>query len=328
MPEQISVGWGAPGSRKTFFWLDLALRLAADMEVFGRRVEPGFVVYVAAEAGKGIFNRIAAWKIEHGYIGRELPFAVVPHSVDLCHAEVGETQALITKIKRAADGRQNALNVIDTVNRALAGGSDSSPDDMGAFVNSLDRMRDELACPVAGVHHPGKNVALGSRGHSLLPAAVDTEIEFTKDDGAKTSIAEVIKQRDGEIGAPIPFKLKPVILGTNKVGQIVSSCVVIGTTDKPVKRARLKPLADKQKLALDALKKALDAHGQTTPGHNYIPPSAIVVNEELWRRFYLSTTSSDGQSEDTRRKAWREARDALMSKGYITMFNERVWLTC
>jgi hypothetical protein len=326
MPGQISVGWGPTGSRKTFWWLDLALRIAADMFVFGRRVEPGFVVYVAAEAGKSIFNRVAAWKIEHGFLGRNIPFAVVPHGIDLCHAEKGETTALIEKITQAAGDHSKALVVIDTVNRAMSGGNENSPEDMGNFVVSLDRMRDELTCHVAGVHHPGKNLSLGSRGHYSLPAAVDTEIEFSKDDATKTSLATVIKQRDGEVGAAIPFKVKPVILGTNRAGQIVTSCVVVDSHDTPAKPVKLPTLSVKQKLALDALSHALDVHGQPAPPHNHIPASATVVDEDLWRRFYLSGTSTDGQSEDTRRKAFRDARDALLSKGYAKLFGDLVWI--
>jgi hypothetical protein len=109
---------------------------------------------------------------------------------------------LIEAVKRAAADRAVALTVVDTVSRAIAGGNENSPEDMGAFVDSIDRMRDELQCHVDGVHHPGKNLALRARGHNLLPAAVDTEIKFTKNDATKTSTATVIKQHDGEIGAP------------------------------------------------------------------------------------------------------------------------------
>jgi hypothetical protein len=79
-------------------------------------------------------------------------------------------------------------------------------------------------------------------------------------------------------------------------------------------------------LALNALEQALTAHGTLAPTHSYIPPFEPVVEEELWRRFYMSVTSSDGQPEHTRRKAYREARDALMSKGYVKMYDNLVWV--
>jgi hypothetical protein len=37
----------------------------------------------------------------------------------------------------------------------------------------------------------------------------------------------------------------------------------------------------------------------------------------------MSMTSSDGQNENTRYKAFRDARDALMSKTYVTMLEEQ-----
>src|SRR5262249_52147978 len=161
---QIGIVWGAPGSRKTFMVLDLALCVAADLAWLGRRVEPGLVIYIAAEAGNTIRQRIAAWKIEHGYQCRELPFAIVPHAVDLCHA-TGECDALIEKILEVAGQTKVALVVIDTVNRSLGGGNENGPEDMGAFSASLDRLRDELHCFVLGIHHCGKNPTLGARGH-------------------------------------------------------------------------------------------------------------------------------------------------------------------
>jgi RecA-family ATPase len=51
---------------------------------------------------------------------------------------------------------------------------------MGALVRSLDRLRDELHCHVCAVHHLGKDATRGSRGHSLLRCAADTEIALKK----------------------------------------------------------------------------------------------------------------------------------------------------
>jgi len=235
MPEQISVAWGLPGCRKTFMCLDIALHVAANLAWLGRRVEPGLVVYIAAEAGNTIRQRVAAWKIEHGYKkGHALAFAVVPHAVDLCHATSGDLDALMEKICQKAGDQKIVLVVVDTVNRALGGGNENGPEDMGAFSRSLDRFRDEMAgCHVLAVHHCGKNPSLGARGHSLLIGNVDTEAEITANETTKTSTVRVHKQRDAEPPAPFSFGLKPVILGTNQVGQIITSCIVV-----PVRKRR------------------------------------------------------------------------------------------
>jgi len=78
------------------------------------------------------------------------------------------------------------------------------------------------------VHHTGKDVARGARGHNSLRAATDTEIEIQIDeDGART--AAVTKQRDHSGGESFSFELHHVPLGNDQDGDPVSSCVVVYT---------------------------------------------------------------------------------------------------
>src|SRR5215467_8923624 len=58
----MAVLYGESGTGKTFLALHIALCIAAGMGVFGRRVRRCGVVYVAAEAGRGIEIRVAAAK--------------------------------------------------------------------------------------------------------------------------------------------------------------------------------------------------------------------------------------------------------------------------
>ncbi|MGH7096261.1 MAG: AAA family ATPase, partial [Stellaceae bacterium] len=196
--EQTSLIVGPTGCGKTFLTLDIGLHVAAGREWFGRRVSVGAVVYVAAEAGRSIINRVAAWKIAYGY-GKEdaaIPFATVTSPVDLCHANAGDLDRLIATI-RAAGFDHVALIVVDTISRALSGGDENSPSDMGAIVGSLDRLRDEFRCHVAAVHHLGKETARGARGHSLLTCNLDTVIEVARDEATGIATATITKQRDG-----------------------------------------------------------------------------------------------------------------------------------
>jgi hypothetical protein len=162
----------------------MSILVAAGIDWLGRRVADGAVVYVAAEAGRGIINRVAAFKRAHRYDDDEatIPFAALVTPIDLCHADAGDVDRLVSLICDASLCPL-ALIVIDTVSRALAGGNENSPDDMGALVRSLDRIRDDLRCHVAAVHHLGKDSSKGGRGHFLLHCAVDTEIEVVRDDG-------------------------------------------------------------------------------------------------------------------------------------------------
>src|SRR5258706_3804854 len=69
--------YGEPGCGKTFLTLDLALSVADGRSWFGHKVpKRGRVVYVAAEAGASIRNRVGAWAQEK-WGDREIDFHLV-----------------------------------------------------------------------------------------------------------------------------------------------------------------------------------------------------------------------------------------------------------
>jgi len=75
------------------------------------------------------------------------------------------------------------------------------------------------------IHHSGKDVARGARGHSSLRAAVDTEIELTRDDFGVIT-AEVTKQCDGPTGYKFGYILRQIELGRDQDGDPVTTCLV------------------------------------------------------------------------------------------------------
>jgi AAA domain len=191
---QLSAVYGPPGCGKTFLALDIALCVATGKKLRGRRITKGPVVYVAAEAGRRIFNRVAAWRMsrmrddddERGAV--PVPFYAVPMQIDLCSND-DDLDELIVAIRKTC-GSNPILIVIDTVSRVMAGGNENSPEDMGAIIASADRLRDEFGANVCLIHHVGKDASRGARGHSSLFAAIDTAIEVTRDDNAKISTAK------------------------------------------------------------------------------------------------------------------------------------------
>jgi KaiC/GvpD/RAD55 family RecA-like ATPase len=322
--EQTSLVYGESGCGKTFFALDLSLHVAAGRDWLGHRVNQGEVVYVAAEAGPSIANRVTAWRLDTGIDA--LPFAAVTQQIDLCHPQAGDLDRLILTIRNRGEASIELL-AIDTVSRVLAGGNENAPDDMGNLVKSLDRLRDELNCHILAVHHSGKDQSRGARGHNLLHCAVDTEIEVIRDPATKISTATIVKQRDGETGTQIPFRLHQVPLGMDADGELVTSCIVEPTNPGTTPAATRPPmLSAKLQIALDTLEKTIGAHGEAAPPHNHIPASATVVSLDLWRRFYLAgTIVTEGHSEDTRRKAWRRAGEELQKRKLIQICDEMVW---
>jgi KaiC/GvpD/RAD55 family RecA-like ATPase len=304
---------GASGTGKTFLALDIALHVAAGRPWFGRRVKQGKVVYVAAEAGRSIRNRAAAWMRERlaerdllnqDEIDLKTVFKAVVSPVDLCHLDGdGDDVEKLVEAIGAAD-----LVVIDTVSRALAGGNENAPDDMGSFVTAMDQLRDKLNCTILAVHHIGKDASRGGRGHSLLHCAVDTEIEVDRPEDATVSVARLTKQRDGASGDEIGFTLRAVDLGEDEHGDAVTSCVVEPSDYVPQKEVKTSRDA---KLAMDALSKAIE-EGRGQPRDD---GGSYEVPVEVWRKYMLK--ARDWSNDQQFRTAFSRGRGQLVKGGDV-----------
>lgn len=324
----LSLFYGASNSGKTFLVCDIGFHVAMGWPWHGREVEPGAVLYVAGEGGAGIKNRIAAFRLHHGGAAAgDVPFAVVPTSLDL-HNPTADTAPLIATIKEMADrfGIRIRLVIIDTVSRALAGGDENDSAAMGALVRNVDRIRHETGTHVALVHHSGKDSAKGARGHSLLRAAVDTEVEVTRDHVTGLSVAKVTKQRDMAMEGEIAFRLEVVELGTNRRGKPVTSCVIVPTDEQAGPRRR-PTVTGAAKVVLDLLRKAIEDAGELLPVTNHTPPNAKGVTVDLWRRFAYSGAIADSDSPEARKKAFKRAADRLHSAGLVGTWEGWAWIT-
>jgi hypothetical protein len=235
----MSVIYGDSNSGKTFLALDIASHVATPgFRWNGRKTANGLVAYIAAEGGRGVYKRLEAWRRKHGIEKGQVKLALIPCPVDLRSME-GDAKPLVELIRQAEAhwGEKVVLVVVDTLSRALAGGDENSPVDMGSLVRNCDRIRDALDCHLMLIHHTGKNKAAGARGHSLLRAATDTEIEVDN----RTFAAK--KQRDIE---PIPdmrFDLEVVKLGEDGDGDPITSCTVILRTASEFEKL---PLTDEE----------------------------------------------------------------------------------
>ncbi|MEY5100378.1 MAG: hypothetical protein RJA36_3097 [Pseudomonadota bacterium] len=283
----MSVTYGDSNTGKTFFAVDLALHVAAGKTWRGREVEQGGVIYLALEGTAGIRNRVVAWLHYHDLRGASLPLAIATTPIDLLSSDA-DAQALVATIKAAA-AQLNVpvrLIVIDTLSRALAGGNENASEDMGALVRHIDLIRAATGAHVMIIHHSGKDQARGARGHSLLRAATDTEIEVTRPDRDSPALAKPTKQRELDCSGEWRFNLAVVDLGYDRRGTIVTSCVAI-EADAPAPKAadRTKGLGKQQKLVLDELKLLLASDAaEDPPASSNAPPTVRrVVRESVWR---------------------------------------------
>jgi hypothetical protein len=237
----LSVLYGESNSGKTFVVLDMVASIAMGAQFNGRDTTKGLIYYTAAEGGNGVRVRMKALTHKYGNALLAAGFVLDSNPVDLRSSDT-DADAVIANVRahEARTGLKCEIVVVDTLSRALAGGEENGSTDMGAFVAKVDKIRSELKTHVLVIHHTGKDRAKGARGHSLLRAATDTEIEIV--DG----MVKITKQRDMAMKAPFPFQLAPVTLGQNNLGRTVTSCVVT------YERAQRQPLSDVEQLVFDA----------------------------------------------------------------------------
>jgi hypothetical protein len=318
----MSVTYGPSNCGKTFFMADLALHVALGLEWRGREVERAGVIYCAMEGAHGIQNRVAAFALTCGLAGQEIPFAIIPVALNLLDLEA-DTSRLIDAIKEAAARMAIpvGLVVMDTLSRAMAGGNENSPEDMGALVANSDRIRQATGAHVAWIHHSGKDQAQGARGHSLLRAATDTEIEISRADNDSPSIARVTKQRELEIDGVFGFTLKRVELGLNHRGKPVTSCVVEPTDDRPAK-PRVS-LTNGEAMALRILHDVMATQPCPVPYQAAQAGVTVATSKHAWRETFFARSTAD--SHEAKKKAFNRAADGLAQKSQIGVHHDTVW---
>lgn len=222
--DGFGITYGPPASLKSFLLIAWSLHIASGTPWLGHLVKQGGVLYVAGEGVRGMGRRIRAWLRHHGMDGVDLPFRLLPASVNLTDPE--QLAKLIrTAIAAAeAEGTTIALVVIDTVARAIPGADENSAQDMGRLVAAVERIKADVACHVHGVHHSGKDADRGARGSSALLGAVDTMVKITRD-GERVTL-EVEKQKDDEEAKPITLHVEKVDLSHGLT--VEQSLVLVG----------------------------------------------------------------------------------------------------
>lgn len=310
--------FGPSGSGKSFLTADIGLHVAAGWPWFGCKVRQGGVLYVSAEGGAAIINRLRAFAQRHDLQLDELPFGVVLAATNLL-----EPSGVHQIIADAAAVPRLSLIQIDTAARVMPGGKEDT-EAMGVFVAACDRIRTVTGAAVLAVHHSGKDVGRGSRGSTVLPAAVDSAISVAKDEKSKLVSAEIVKARDGLTGRVFAFNLDVVELDTDEDGEPITSCVVEPSDDTP--RAGGRPVSGQAKLALDLLHRAIANAGEPRPASNHIPTGQnTVVRLDLWRRYCAEGTITDRTSPDTQQKAFKRSATKLQELGAIGIWGDYVW---
>ena len=277
--------YGDSNSGKTFIALDMALCIASAVPWQGREVRQAPVLYCALEGGAGFRNRVTAWKFEKHAPGNRVMFAALPVGLDLVSddSDAGEVIRAALAMKERL-GQPVGLIVIDTLSRAMAGGNENAPEDMGALVRHVDEIRAATGATVLVVHHSGKDAAKGARGHSLLRAAVDTELELTATENG-TRTLRATKQRDMEGGATFGFRLNVVEVGFDpETAEPVTSCIPIPTETAPPQAAGKRLNAEAETLRRSIVDMIADGDAKPTIPELGMPEVQAVTRKALQER--------------------------------------------
>ena len=231
----VSVIYGAPKSGKTFFTIDMALRLSASMKFYDQEVDGGAVLYIGLEGQKAIINRIAASR-KHLELQDNLPFRYVTEQIDLLSSK-DDAYRIIDLINQSQKDLETPLRlvIIDTWSRATPGNQENTGDTNAAFAN-VDFIKDQTEAHICLVHHSGKDESSGARGSNIMIANPDLVMRITKDKGSGIHTARIEETRwaDNQ-GREFNFTIEGIELGENTRGKKVFSGVVVPTRESPSK---------------------------------------------------------------------------------------------
>jgi len=304
----LTVIWGPPKCGKSFSTFDISMYIALGWEYRGRRTHQGAVVYCALEGQEGFKARKEAFCQRHLPDGHgPVPFYLLPATLDL----VADHEDIITAIKLQLVSAKPVLVVLDTLNRSLRG-SESSDEDMGAYIRAADAIRVEFDCAIVIVHHCGTD-GTRPRGHTSLGGAVEAQISV-KRDAANNVVATIEWLKDGREGDTVISRLETIEVGVDEDGELITSCVVVPVEDAPGKAAAIRwPRA--LVFYHRALLAALDNFGEGSLPFADGPTVRAVNREHVrdeFRRIYPADGDTAAKKGDATKQAFKRAeRDAI-----------------
>ena len=279
-----------------------------------RRVRQGPVVYCAFEGAIGIAKRKEAFR--QRFLAKHdgpVPFYLQPLTLNL----VRDKDELIEAIRATLGSVKPVVLVLDTLNRSLQG-SESKDEDMSAYVQAADAIRETFDCAIIIVHHCGID-GTRPRGHTSLTGAADVQLAVERD--AANNIKVTLEYaKDGSQGDTISSRLQMVEVGIDeRMGKRKALYVVLpveaDALAKPTqKKARSGPKC--AKTAFRALAEAIADVGEPAPTSNHIPPTAMVTAMDRWRDYAYRRGISSSSEQRARQKAFKAATEYLVGQDW------------
>ncbi len=317
---------GAPGAGKSAFTPFVCQAVASGGAAFGRRTRQGEAWYVAAEDPHGLKGRMQALGDRYGSV----PAFVLVGGVSDLFTSAGQAVELLQSVRE----RKPAVVVIDTLAAAFPGLRESESDDMGrviAFARQLATGADGAPGPaVILVHHTPK-AGDTPRGHSSLNGAADVVILLTRDEDSGIVSARLTKNRNGPaFGVEMAFQIESALIGLDEDGDDISAALTVEVEASSLRKERgLSGQVRTCLVHLDTL--ILDAG----PDVQAAPAELVLAGVPLggcagvltaaWQAACELHGASGAEAADSRAKAFRRAKKALLERRLIVELGERVY---
>jgi len=326
---EISSLIGPPKSMKSALMTEIAIHVAAGMEWRGHRSKEACgVVIFALERGDQYRRRLRAYLKRLGL--DHLPVAVVPGIVNLLDRK--GLQTIIADVKEAEEhwGCSVGLAIIDTFSKAIAAGG--GDEDKAMFQNraaaNLRRVFESLDLHIATVGHVGKDESRGERGSNARLGDVDVLIQISISGDAR--IVKVVSANDQAERTLATFRSEVVEVGVDDDGDtvtewIVSAAEVEAPSPATTGTAKAK-LSASERRALDMLVRCINDRGQPAPTSSDFPHGVRTVTVKEWEATCEACGLSSADEKGDRAKAFRRARDALLTWHRIAIFDRLVWV--
>lgn len=321
--------YGPPGSFKSFIALDMAEAIATGRPWMGHEIEhQGAVLYLCGEGFGGMGARIKACQLHHN-TPKGAPIYVIRHQLNL-RSSTEDFNALIVAIVTLVEktGHEFQLMVVDTLARAFGGGNENESDAMGAFIATTGKIQEFLNCALMVLHHSGKDLAKGLRGHSSLLGAVDTQLELLRFEEQQKGVISLTKQKDGADGVRIGFEMVDVQINESTLGFDAVTSLAVQASDEAVNQASKigksnSGAGKNQRLEMLCLETIVKSKGSI----KFIDgQQRMVANLEDWRIELRSRMGIDDTSESKFKTAWSRAKKRLVESKEGGIKDKLVWL--
>jgi len=357
LPENcVTLLSGESGAAKTFLAIHAAISIALGERFFGKRTRRGGTLFLAAEAGFLVGERLEAARIGvalpaiqsrdtielrleplksealQGQISRsdfdvtKLPIHIITQVPNLLDAS-NEARLKRTIKKVNAEMRQRfgvplVLVIVDTMLSAFNVSNWNDAAEATKATRVLARIADAGVAVMALAHH-GKETNRGTAGSFALTAEPDSIISaFCEKEHDEVTRRWIVlsKSRRGDIGWSCDFALTPQVVGTDEDGEDVIPAYVTPLVSSAAGSLKIKTAptpSPRLRRFMEVFEKAEMAAGQDQQLYGNGQSCLVVPREAVKVEFDRSYTTDATNRAEAVRKAFERSVEDGLEAGFV-----------